>query len=216
METSQWNYFAEVLEAVLKEENSSWRLSSLDDKGVIGERVHPEKVRRLLQSQKVPGKFPVLNPDELEHVIKTFGLEAYHLRLRAAILATSIQKFLHEREMSPESALKAAQIIMPAIFQALQEAEAKQEIEVFRQGNDAPVKQVNTMEEAQEVLVDTILENALMEIDRGTLVLHLLENVQSNAENIERVHEATLAFEAALHQLQIAEERIQRDPSTSN
>src|SRR6266699_3319093 len=109
-----WNLFASVLQEILAAHGLG--LGHLDDRA----NIHREKVRRLQLSLKVPKSFPVLNIDEMEQVITVFQLNRNEkTRLRAAILATSIEETLMDR-INPEDALKAAEQIFGIIEQALQ------------------------------------------------------------------------------------------------
>jgi hypothetical protein len=100
-----WNLFARVLQDMLAEHGLG--LGHLDDRT----NIHPEKVRRLQRSLKVPKSFPVLNIDEMEQLITALRLNRQEkIRLRAAILATSIEETLMDR-INQEDALKAAEQI---------------------------------------------------------------------------------------------------------
>ena len=96
-----WNLFARVLQEILAEHGLG--LGHLDDRT----NIHPEKVRRLQRSLKIPKSFPVLNIDEMEQVITVFQLKRNEkTRLRAALLATSIEETLMDR-INSEDALRA-------------------------------------------------------------------------------------------------------------
>src|SRR5579859_204278 len=93
-ETSQrgWNLFARVLQEILVAHGVG--LGHLDDRA----NIHPEKVRRLQRSLQAPKSFPVLNIEEMEQVITVFRLNRQEkVRLRAAILATSVEETLMDR-----------------------------------------------------------------------------------------------------------------------
>ena len=110
-----WNLFARVLQEILAEHGLG--LGHLDDRT----NIHPEKVRRLQRSLKIPKSFPVLNIDEMEQVITVFQLKRNEkTRLRAALLATSIEETLMDR-INSEDALRAAEQILAIIEQALEE-----------------------------------------------------------------------------------------------
>ena len=88
----RWNIFAAELEDMLASRGVN--LSLLDNRASI----HREKVRRLRQSLLKPKSFPILSTDEMDKVIRVFGLnDTEVLRLRAAMLATSIEKMLIDR-----------------------------------------------------------------------------------------------------------------------
>jgi len=111
----RWNLFARELEDILATRNLG--LGHLDDRAGI----HREKVRRLIQSLRVPKSFPVLNTEEIHYIIEEFAFsENDVLRLRAAVLATSIEKTLMDR-INQDDALLAAEQLFPVIFKALQE-----------------------------------------------------------------------------------------------
>lgn len=110
-----WNLFARVLQEILAEHGLG--LGHLDDRT----NIHPEKVRRLQRSLKIPKSFPVLNIDEMEQVITVFQFRRNEkTRLRAALLATSIEETLMDR-INSEDALRAAEQILAIIEQALEE-----------------------------------------------------------------------------------------------
>ena len=110
-----WNLFASILQEILAAHGLG--LGHLDDRA----NIHREKVRRLQLSLKVHKSFPVLNIDEMERVVTAFQLNRKEkTRLRAAILATSIEETLMDR-INPDDALKAAEQILDIIEQALRE-----------------------------------------------------------------------------------------------
>jgi hypothetical protein len=99
----RWNIFARELENVLRAHNM--RLGQLDDPPIL---LHQEKVRRLQQSLLSPTHFPTLNPEELEQVASHLKFtEAEMIRLRAAIIATGVERTLMDR-INPDVALMAA------------------------------------------------------------------------------------------------------------
>src|SRR5947209_15318140 len=127
--TRRWNLFARELEDILI--NHGLRLSQLDDRVSI----HREKVRRLQRSLRVPKSFPTLNPDEMDMLVETCLLtEDEVLRLRAAIIAASIEALLMDR-INQDDALKAAEQILPVIEAALREyADETTGIGAFKRG----------------------------------------------------------------------------------
>lgn len=184
-----WNLFARVLQEILAEHGLG--LGHLDDRA----NIHPEKVRRLQRSLKVPKSFPVLNIDEMEQVITVFRLNRQDkIRLRAAILATSIEETLMDR-INADDALNAAEQILRIIEQALHEhTNGLVGIGAVKGG---PVK--NEMLGENEI--DRKLGSALTTIDRATLALHLSRNADSQAERVERAQQARDGFISALTQL---------------
>ncbi len=169
-----WNLFASVLQEILAAHGLG--LGHLDDRA----NIHREKVRRLQLSLKVPKSFPVLNIDEMEQVITVFQLNRNEkTRLRAAILATSIEETLMDR-INPEDALKAAEQIFGIIEQAL-------------------------LEHAHDLVGIGAIKggtmSALAAIDHATLALHLSRNADSQVERVERAHQARDSFTLALAEL---------------
>jgi hypothetical protein len=182
-----WNLFASVLQEILAAHGLG--LGHLDDRA----NVHREKVRRLQRSLKVPKSFPVLNIDEMEQVITAFGLNRKEkIRLRAAVLATSIEETLMDR-ISPDDALKAAEQILGIIEQALQEhAHDLAGIGAVKGGS------IMMSEESE---IDHKLGNALTAIDHATIALHLSRNADSQVERVECAQQARTSFMAALAEL---------------
>jgi hypothetical protein len=182
-----WNLFARVLQEIL--ETHGLGLGHLDDRA----NIHREKVRRLKLSLKVPKSFPVLNIDEMEQVITTFRLDRQEkIRLRAAVLATSIEETLMDR-IHPLDALKAAEQILGIIEHALHEhAHDLVGIGVMKGGS------IMMSDESE---IDRKLGNALTAIDHATIALHLSRNADSQVERVECAHQARASFMAALAEL---------------
>ncbi len=182
-----WNLFARVLQEILASHGLG--LGHLDDRA----NIHREKVRRLKLSLKVPKSFPVLNIDEMEQVITAFQLNRTEkTRLRAAVLATSIEETLMDR-IGPRDALKAAEQILGIIEQALHEhAHDLVGIGVMKGGSSML---------SEESEIDRKLGNALTAIDHATIALHLSRNADSQVERIECAQQARASFTAALTEL---------------
>ncbi len=182
-----WNVFASVLQEILATHGLG--LGHLDDRA----HIHREKVRRLQLSLKIPKSFPVLNINEMEQVIAVFQLNRNEkTRLRAALLATSIEETLMDR-INPDDALKAATQILSIIEQALQEhAHDLVGIGAIK-GGGATV--------SEEGEIDRKLGNALTAIDHATLALHLSRNADSQVERVERAQQALDSFRSALTEL---------------
>ena len=187
-----WNLFARVLHEVLAAHGAG--LGHLDDRV----KLHPEKVRRLQRSLKVPKSFPVLNIEEMEQVFVVFRLSRQEkTRLRAAILATSIEQTLMDR-INQHDALRAAEQILPIIEQAL-ETYADEPLGI------GAVKGEGRNAMLEDAEIEHELGGALSAIDRATLALHLSLNVESHAERVERAREARDGFAAALLLLETVE-----------
>ncbi|MGH2494863.1 MAG: hypothetical protein ACRDIV_09180 [Ktedonobacteraceae bacterium] len=182
-----WNLFASVLQEILAAYGLG--LGHLDDRT----HIHREKVRRLQLSLKIPKSFPVLNIDEMEQVITVFQLNRNEkMRLRAALLATSIEETLMDR-INPDDALKAAQHIFGIIEQALQE-------HTHDLVGIGAIKGGGAMA-SDESEIDRKLGNALTAIDHATLALHLSRNADSQVERVERAQQARDSFISALTEL---------------
>ncbi len=182
-----WNLFASVLQEILATHGLG--LGHLDDRT----HIHREKVRRLQLSLKIPKSFPVLNIDEMEQVIVVFQLNRNEkTRLRAAILATSIEETLMDR-INPDDAFKAAEQIFGIIEQALQEhAHDLVGIGAIKGGGAMA---------SEESEIDRKLGNALTAIDHATLALHLSHNADSQVERVERAQQARDGFSLAIAEL---------------
>jgi hypothetical protein len=192
-----WNLFARVLQDVLAEHGLG--LGHLDDRT----NIHPEKVRRLQRSLKVPKSFPVLNIDEMEQLITALRLNRQEkIRLRAAILATSIEETLMDR-INQEDALKAAEQIFRIIESALQEHAHELSGIGAVKGGEAMM--------SGESEIDRKLGNALTTIDHATLALHLSRNADSQTERVERAQQAHESFMTALTQLDNATSALKAD-----
>lgn len=188
-ETSQkgWNLFARILQEILVARGLG--LGHLDDRASI----HSEKVRRLQRSLQVPKSFPVLNIEEMEQVITVFRLSRHEqMRLRAAILATSIEETLMDR-IQQDDALKAAEQIFSIIEQALQE-------HTHDLVGIGAIKGGGLMR-ADESEIEGKLGGALAAIDHATLALHLSRTADSQTERVERAQQAQASFLSALAQL---------------
>ena len=109
----RWNIFARELQDILA--TRSLKLTHLDDRAGI----YPRKVARLRDSLKTPKSFPVLNPEEIEHVAKAFALTSDEvLRLRAAMLTTAIEEKLMDR-IDQYDALHMAEQLLLVLIDAL-------------------------------------------------------------------------------------------------
>lgn len=111
----RWNIFARELETILAAHGQ--HLTSLDPRLGIAE----EKARRLQKSLLTAGEFPVLSPDELESLEIMLPLMSEEwARLRAALLATDVERMLLYR-IGQDKALLVAEQIVSQIAEALRE-----------------------------------------------------------------------------------------------
>jgi hypothetical protein len=107
------NLFAHELEEILAAHGQN--LSQMDPR--LG--IPREKARRLLQSLRTPKSFPVLGPEELECLELELPLSGVEwTRLRAALLATAIERMLMDR-LGQDKALQAAEQVVFLIDEAL-------------------------------------------------------------------------------------------------
>ncbi len=193
LSTKHWNLFARELEAVLAAHQVG--LGHLDDRAGI----HREKVRRLTQSLHTPKSFPVLNTEEMEQVVLQFQLSDEELlRLRAALLATAIEKMLMDR-INQDDALLAAEQAFPMILQALQEQlSGISGLGAVKGGDSGPGADYAGM----------LLDSVLQAIDDAELALQLSYQVNIHKERVEKARYARIRFTEALAELDDIQERI--------
>lgn len=107
-----WNIFARVLAGLLAKRSVG--MTDLYHAGI-----YREEVRRLRRSLKKPGTFPVLNPAELQRISAHYHLTPEEIwRLRAAVVATAVQRLLYGR-ISPDDSRLAALEIYPILLEAI-------------------------------------------------------------------------------------------------
>lgn len=189
----RWNLFARELEDVLAAYQLG--LGHLDDRAGI----HREKVRRLKQSLLTPISFPVLNVDEIEQVSEQLQLSYDDiLRLRAALLATSIEKTLMDR-IPQEDALLAAEQILPILLAALREQmKGTDGLGAIKGGDGSP----------DGAEPGDLLEPVSQAIDDAQLAFHMSFYTYTRTERIERVRYAQIRLEQALASLDEAQDEI--------
>jgi hypothetical protein len=193
---TRWNIFACELEDILADHGL--RLSQLDDRTFI----HREKVRRLRKSLERPKSFPVLNPDEMDEVISAIALDGYEvLRLRAAIVAASIQEMLVER-IDADNALIAVEQMFPTIMMAMEQHQDEgRGIAAMRGGKDTTVSE-------KETAIEQALEGPLTIFDRATKAFHLSRNSETEVERFDRQQQAKNGFETVLMLLNALEDQV--------
>ena len=191
MSAIRWNIFARELEDVLAAHQSP--LSLIDNRT----DVHPERVRRLQRSLKIPKHFSTLNPQDLEKVIGAFHLtEDEVLRLRAAIVATSVEALLMDR-IDRMEAYRAANHIFEITLDALrQEA---QDLAGIRGGTLLTAGAPDGDDAGDD---DPEVAGALEWIDRGHVALHLCYAASSDIWRAELARRARAAYTAALARLE--------------
>jgi hypothetical protein len=183
----RWNIFARELQDIMWRRNQE--LSIIDNRTPI----HPEKIRRLQKSLKSPKRFPLLNPDDLDILIKAFTLtEDEVIRLRAAILATSVEATLMGR-IPPQDALQAAERVFEITVRSLRTND--RDFNAVRHYGELPSPQ----ETSDEALID--LEPALAAIDWATLSMHLATLTHGYAQRLAYLQQARAAFNYALQDM---------------
>jgi hypothetical protein len=190
-----WNIFAAVLQEALELAESGLGIGHLDNRRhpTSGKVIHPQKVARLQRSLRRP-IFPTLNPEEIDHVVETFGLPLNQkIRLHAAVMATAIQSILAGR-ISPEDARIAGWQVLPIVEQQLRTH--------WDDGEGLGAARMDPWLQ-QAILEDAVDEftaeygAGLLEIDRGLIELQLAERTIDARERRARSASAIGAFEAA-------------------
>ncbi len=192
--TKCWNIFARELETILSARRI--RLEHLYE--VI--TIFPDKARRLAQSLYEPGYFPLLSERELADLTLACHLSrAEVLHLKAAILATSVEKMLLGYTLDEQKALQAADATFPFLLDALQQTDDEENDQDATRG-DLFLGMDNTN--------DRVLNAAWHSFDNGEMALHQSQNAASKLERVESVRKACQYFEQALRELDTAEARI--------
>ncbi len=192
--TRRWNLFARTLEDILAAYNLG--LEQLDQRAGIDS----EKVRRLVQSLRTPKIFPVLNTEEMDLVVRTLQLGDEEVRqLRAALLATSIEKMLMDR-INQDGALLAAEQSLPIILKALREQVSGITGLGGVRGGDGGSDEDDAL--------DTLLEWTRQLVDDAERTLHMSYHVNEHTERVARAREARAHYEEALAELEEADAHI--------
>lgn len=186
-QASDWNIFARELQNVLRRHNLD--LSRLDDR--VG--IHPEKVRRLVQSLSSPKSFPVLNVEEMDQLITALNLsEGEIIHLRAAVLAASVERTLMDR-INQDDALQATNQIFPIILHALEdESESDEGLGNTRGGPDMTANDNSGLDE--------VFRSAYDALDAGEGALSLSSQL-SSAKKPSQLNLAVTQFTGALEAL---------------
>jgi hypothetical protein len=193
-QTNGWNIFARELQNVLRRHNLD--LSRLSDR--VG--IHPEKVRRLVQSLSSPKSFPVLNVEEMDQLIATLNLvENEIIHLRAAALATSVERTLIDR-INQDDALQGANQIFPTILRALEEESEDNE------GLGNPRGDVGGVDNNGP---DSIFASAIEAVDDGDRALRMSYDMSDSKRQKRYAQSAYNAYEEALTQLNLLPRNFQ-------
>lgn len=172
------NFFARELKNALEERGLTlWTICSRTD-------IAREVVHRLQQGMLPPGNFSMLNPDDLDKVIRAFQLDKDPVcvfRLRAAIIANSVMSAL-VRRVYLEQAYVAAEEIFKHVVQGMQDG-------VDGLSNIRKVKFLDPIR-------DTSLESILPLVDRATNALQMSVGMPAEVE-LEYLWQARAGYEIA-------------------
>lgn len=193
-QTSGENIFARELQNVLRRHNLD--LSRLDDR--VG--IHPEKVRRLVQSLSGPKSFPVLNVEEMDQLIAILNLsEDEIIHLRAAVLAASVERTLMDR-INQDDALQGANQIFPIILHALEEESEGNEGLGNTRGDVGGVYNDDS---------DSTFAAAIESVDDGDRALRMSYDMSNSKRQKHYAQSAYNAYEEALTQLNLLPHNFQ-------
>lgn len=183
----QWNIFARELAKVMAIRELT--LSYLYNRKIV---YYPEIVRRLQQSLDRPGRFPILNPDELDRLISALSLTpTEENQLKAAIVATSIERTLMDR-IHQEAALQAANDVFHIVFDALEN----------HTGPALGHIKGGVFFVDPEIPDDPSFDTALDLIDRATLALYASKDATTPRVRVMNAREADDVFSSALFLLE--------------
>lgn len=190
----RWNLFARTLEEILAAYNLG--LEQLEERAGI----QRDKARRLVQSLRTPKIFPVLNTEEMDLVIRALQLgDDEVLQLRAALLATSIEKMLMDR-INQDDALLVAEQSLPLILKALREQISGITGLGGVRGGDGGADEDDAL--------DMLLEWTWQLVDKAEWAVQMSYRVNVHSERVERAREARARYEEALAELEEADTHI--------
>jgi hypothetical protein len=127
----------------------------------------------------------MLNPTDLEKVIKAFELEPLEvIRLHAAIIATAVMQILIDR-IPLEDALDATEKVYKDVVTAMRKG-VKQFSRIRKISNPSGSLDLEEM-----------LEYLLPGFDRGIIALQLGESLLDETQRLEYLQQARICFEAA-------------------
>jgi hypothetical protein len=194
----RWNIFARELQDIMQAHGNA--LGVIDDRTAI----HREKVRRLQKSLLTPKRFPLLSPNDLDMLIQEFELSPDEvIRLRAAVLATSVEATLMGR-ISQHDALRAAEQVFEITLDSLRiEDNAFQSV---RHGGEY-TSQASPDSDGDA----SVPESALAAIDWAMLSIHLAMQSNSSLQRLTYLRQARETFDFALEELDVAEDATAAD-----
>lgn len=198
----RWNRFARELQAILKDHDK--KLTDLYKAGV-----YREQVRRLRHSLRKPGRFPLLSLAEIDRIVFFFRLSPDEImRLRAALVATAIERVLYIRQIPPEATLQASEELYGIVIDAMRKDQlanvrepeapgdlAQLTVTPLQAGDENEDEEDEPGEEQNQADID-----ALDDYDNATLTLHLATLNQGH-KRLRYIQEAMQGYQAVLEAL---------------
>ncbi len=190
----QWNIFARELERVLAAHHLQ-----MDDL-VTQAGVSPEKTRRLARSLRIPEALPVLHREAVRLLERRLQLNAEEiLRLRAALLATCIQRMFVDR-INQHDAFLLAEQAFPTILHALQErAQGPVVHEGTRWGAGDPI---------EDDEIEALFASTLRTLDDAELELQMSYGVDDHETRVAQALSAQTHFAQVSVGLEKADEDV--------
>lgn len=206
------NRFARELEDILQARGK--RLTDLYHAGI-----YREQVRRLRRSLREIGRFPLLGLAEIDRIILHYNLEADEiLRLRAALVATAVERMLFSRQIPAKAALQATEEVFDIVSRAMRDSQlvdvrgdldqsssgpkertaVASEVTAVEQGAAPDAQSSEFIEEELYEDLSELMDDALDRLDRATLALHLSTLSRSRRDRIHCLQEAEQDYMTAL------------------
>lgn len=215
-EPERSNRFARELEDILQARGK--RLTDLYHAGI-----YREQVRRLRRSLREVGRFPLLSLAEIDRIILHYQLTPDEiLRLRAALVATAVERMLFSRQIPITAALQATDEVFVIVSRAMRDSQLADvrgdpDLDQRSLGPSAHTAVALEMVAAEQGLVpdeesdelnDTdiseFMDDTLDRLDRATLALHLGVLSRSRRDRIHYLQAAEHDYQVALDVLAAA------------
>ena len=214
-EPERSNRFARELEDILQARGK--RLTDLYHAGI-----YREQVRRLRRSLREVGRFPLLSLAEIDRIILHYQLtEDEIVRLRAALVATAVERMLFSRQIPITAALQATDEVFVIVSRAMRDsqlADVRGDPDLDRrfpgqeQRPHQPLDPVaahglatdEDTDELDDSDISELLDDTLDQLDRATLALHLGVLSRSRRDRIHYLQAAVHDYQAALEVLAAA------------
>jgi hypothetical protein len=195
--SDNWNIFACELKRSLNRYGWDWK-HLVDHAGI-----HPEKVRRLIQSLDTPPSLPVLNTQEMKTLIESLAFDKQDIvRLRAALFTNGLQRTL-VLYLPPDYARLAAEALFRSILQYVND-HPDIEAQSNKRGGDFAATENSEL--------DRQLAAALDAIDCGTEELQMSRFALSQKEQVKKALQAQASFATAIERLKALSIDIQWQP----